>query len=63
MTTYDGKRVELHNMKPDRAGDIAEDQSKQYPEVVARLTKMALDWYATQPTKADPTCISPGKDA
>ncbi|TWU44222.1 Arylsulfatase [Novipirellula aureliae] len=61
VTTFDGKRVELHNMKTDRAEDIAKDQSKEYPEVVSRLTKMVLDWKATLPTEADPTCLSPGK--
>ncbi|EMI43313.1 sulfatase-like hydrolase/transferase [Rhodopirellula sp. SWK7] len=61
VTTYDGQRVELHNMKTDRAEDIAKDQSKEHPELVSRLTKMALDWKATLPTKANPTCLSSEK--
>ncbi|QDU91351.1 Arylsulfatase [Pirellulimonas nuda] len=63
VTTFDGARAELHNLKADRAEAVAKDQSKEHPEIAARLTKMALDWYATLPTKADPTCISPSRGA
>ncbi|MEP6672079.1 MAG: sulfatase-like hydrolase/transferase [Chthoniobacter sp.] len=62
VTTFDGKRVELHNLIADRNEDIAKDQSKEHPELVARLTKMALDWYATLPAKVDPTCVDPKRD-
>jgi len=62
VTTFDGSRVELHNLIADRDEDIAKDKSKENPELVAKLTKMALDWYATHPTKADPTCIDPERD-
>jgi N-acetylgalactosamine-6-sulfatase len=58
VTTFDGQRVELHNLKSNRAEDVAKDQSKDHPEIVARLTKLALDWKATLPTKADPACVS-----
>ena len=58
VTTYDGKRIELHNLKSDRSEDIAQDQSKKHPEIVTRLTRMVFDWYATLPTKPDPGCLS-----
>jgi N-acetylgalactosamine-6-sulfatase len=58
VTTYDGKRVELHNMKTDRAEEIGKDLSKKYPEVVARLKKMVLEWKATLPVTVDPSCVS-----
>lgn len=58
VTTDDGKRVELHNLKSNRAEDAAKDQSKDHPEIVARLTKLALDWKATLPTEANPECRS-----
>lgn len=57
VTTFDGQKVELHNLKSNRSEDIARDQSKDHPEIVARLTKQALDWNATLPTKADPGCL------
>lgn len=58
MMTYGAERVELHNLKTDRAEDVSKDQAKAHPEIVARLSKLALDWHATLPTKADPTCVS-----
>ncbi len=59
LTTYDGKRVALHNLKEDRAEAAGQDRSKREPEIVARLSKLVLDWYATLPTKVDPTCVNP----
>ncbi|GDY20622.1 N-acetylgalactosamine-6-sulfatase [Verrucomicrobiota bacterium] len=58
VTTFDGQKVELHNLKSNRAEDVAKDQSKDHPEIVARLKKQALDWNATLPSKADPACVS-----
>ena len=58
VTTYDGQQVELHNLKANRAEDISNDQSKDHPEIVARLKKLALDWNAKLPTKADPSCLA-----
>lgn len=58
VTTFDGKQTELHNLTSDRSEDIAKDQSKQNPEITARLSKLVLDWYATLPTTADPSCLS-----
>ena len=63
VTTFDGKRVELHNLIADRDEDIAKDQSKEHPEIVARLSKLALDWFATLPTTVDPTCVSSTRPA
>jgi len=59
VTTLDGKRVELHNLKSDFLEDVDKDQSKKHPEIVKRLTKMVLDWYATLPTVADTSCVNP----
>jgi arylsulfatase A-like enzyme len=54
--TDDAKRVELHRLKNDRteSADVAQD----HPEIVARLTKLVLDWQTTLPAKPDPLCIS-----
>ena len=54
--TYDAKRVELHQLGNDRAE--AKDLSKVHPEIVARLSKLALEWKATLPEKPNPGCIS-----
>jgi N-acetylgalactosamine-6-sulfatase len=57
LTTYDGARTELYDLTANRAEDAAKDQSKQQPEIVARLTRLVLEWYATLPTEANPECI------
>ena len=54
--THDAKRVELHQLSNDRAE--AKDVSKEHPEIVERLAKLALDWKATLPEKPNPDCIS-----
>ncbi|HEY2574573.1 MAG TPA: sulfatase-like hydrolase/transferase, partial [Verrucomicrobiaceae bacterium] len=56
VLTDDTKRVELHRIPSDRAEST--DNAKDYPEVVARLTKLVLDWKATLPPKPDEACIS-----
>ena len=56
VTTFDGKRSELYNLPANRAEDVAKNQAKEHPQVVARLTRLALEWNATLPTKADPAC-------
>jgi N-acetylgalactosamine-6-sulfatase len=56
VMTDDAQRVELHHLTHDRAE--ATDVAKEHPEVVARLTKLALDWKATLPTGVDPSCVS-----
>ena len=63
LMTEDAKRVELHNLKTDRAEEAGKDLSKAYPKIVARLTKMTLDWKVTLPTKVDPNCVSPKRGA
>ena len=45
-------------MKSNRAKYTALDQFKTHPEIAARLTRMALEWNATLPTKPDPACVS-----
>ncbi|MFN0080500.1 MAG: sulfatase-like hydrolase/transferase [Prosthecobacter sp.] len=61
LMTYGAERVELHDLSSDRAE--AMDVSKDHPEVVAKLSKLLLDWYATLPTEADPTCLSKPRDS
>ncbi|MEP6672080.1 MAG: hypothetical protein ABJF10_23155 [Chthoniobacter sp.] len=54
--TDDAKRVELHRLTEDRAE--ANDVAKEHPDIVARLSKLALDWKATLPTKPNPECLT-----
>ena len=61
VTTFDGRRVELHDLGSDRAEEASRDRSREQPALVARLTKLALAWQATLPTKADPACTAPPK--
>jgi hypothetical protein len=56
VMTDDAKRVELHRLTDDRAE--AADVARDHPEVVARLTKLALDWKATLPKAPNPECVS-----
>jgi len=58
VTTFEGDRIELHNMKENRAEDASKDLSKENPEVVTRLKKMLFAWYAELPTTADPACLA-----
>lgn len=56
VMTYDGSRVELHQLINDRAE--SNDVSKEHPEIVSRLSRLALDWKATLPAAPDHECIS-----
>jgi N-acetylgalactosamine-6-sulfatase len=56
VLTDDAQRFELHHLTDDRAE--ATDVSKKHPDIVARLSKMALDWKATLPTQPNPECLS-----
>ena len=58
VMTYDADRVELHDLSSDRAEDAGRDQSKAHPEIVTRLSKLALEWYASLPKEVDPSCVS-----
>lgn len=58
VTTFDGRRVELHNVELNRTEDAGRDAAKSHPEVVLRLSKLVRDWNATLPVKADPACVS-----
>jgi len=53
VMTYDKSRVELYNVVKDLAE--AKDVAADHPDIVKRLTKMALDWKATLP-KSPPAC-------
>jgi len=57
VMTDDVQRVELHHLANDRAE--ATDVAKDHPDIVARLSKMALEWKATLPTTPNPDCLSP----
>jgi N-acetylgalactosamine-6-sulfatase len=57
--TYDGRRVELHHLGNDRAEAVEKNVANKHPELVARLSKLALEWKATLPEKPNPECISP----
>ena len=54
--TADAQRVALHRVTTDRAEST--DVAKNHPDIVARLTQLALEWEATLPAKPDPACIS-----
>ena len=54
--TYDARRLELHHLANDRSE--SKDVAKDHPDIVARLTKLALDWKASLPEKPNPECIS-----
>jgi len=54
--TADAQRVELHRIPEDRAE--SKDVSKDHPEIVARLSKLAMEWKASMPANPDPSCIS-----
>jgi N-acetylgalactosamine-6-sulfatase len=56
LLTADAQRVALHRLTTDRAEAI--DVAKDHPEIVTRLTQLALAWKATLPTTVDPSCIS-----
>jgi N-acetylgalactosamine-6-sulfatase len=58
LLTTNARRVELHDLSADRSEDAKRDLAKEHPEVVERLSRMALDWYATLPTAVDPSCVS-----
>ena len=58
VTTFDGQRVELHNLKANRTEDAGKDAAQAHPEITLRLSKLVRDWVATLPTKADPACVS-----
>lgn len=56
MIPEQGKRSELYNIPADRAE--SKDVSKDHPEIVAKLSKLAHDWKGTLPTQPNPDCIS-----
>ena len=60
VLTHDAKRVQLYHLNYDRAE--SKDIAKENPEVVSRLSKLALDWKATLPKKPNPECLTPVPD-
>jgi arylsulfatase A-like enzyme len=61
VTTFDGQRVELHDLKANRTEDARKDAAQAHPEITLRLGKLVRDWHATLPTKPDPACVSNGQ--
>ncbi|MGJ8650357.1 MAG: sulfatase-like hydrolase/transferase [Opitutaceae bacterium] len=58
VTTFEGDRVELYNMKENRFEDVSLEKSKENPEITARLKQLLFEWYAELPTEADPACLA-----
>jgi N-acetylgalactosamine-6-sulfatase len=58
VMTYDAARVELHDLSTDRAEAVQNNVAKAHPDVVARLSQLAMTWHAGLPVKADPSCLS-----
>ena len=58
VTTFDGQRVELYDLKANHAEDAGKDAAQAHPEITLRLSKLVRDWYATLPTKPDPACVN-----
>jgi arylsulfatase A-like enzyme len=61
VMTFDQSRIELHDLCKDRTE--TDNVAADHPEVVARLSKMALDWKATLPTEVNPDFCSQERDA
>jgi arylsulfatase A-like enzyme len=61
VTTFDGQRVELHNLKANRIEDASKDAAQAHPEITQRLGRLVRAWNATLPTKPDPACVSKGQ--
>ena len=61
VMTEDAKRVELYQLHDDRTE--SKDVAKDHPEVVAKLTRLALDWKVTLPATPNPACITTVPDA
>ena len=56
VMTHDSKRMELHQLTSDQ--DESNDVAKDHPQIVARLSRLALEWKASLPAQPDPGCIS-----
>ncbi|MEY2879438.1 MAG: Arylsulfatase [Verrucomicrobiota bacterium] len=56
LLTDDAQRVALHHIPSDRTESA--NVAQAHPEIVARLTQLALAWKATLPLKPDPACMS-----
>ncbi len=56
LLAAESKRAELYRLPTDRAE--ARDIAKEHPTIVARLTRLALDWQTTLPAQPDPACLS-----
>ena len=57
LLTYDAQRVALHRLPTDRSEAV--DVARDHPAVVARLSKLALDWKATLPLQPPSAGFSP----
>lgn len=52
----DATRVELHDLLKDRLEGV--DVAKDHPDIVDRLSKLALEWKATLPESPNPECLT-----
>jgi N-acetylgalactosamine-6-sulfatase len=57
LLTADARRVSLHRLPEDRAE--ARDVAAENPAVVARLSRLALDWRASLPSTPPADCFAP----
>ena len=57
LLTADAGRVSLHRLPEDRAE--ARDVAAENPAVVARLSRLALDWRASLPSTPPADCFAP----
>ena len=57
LLTEEAKRVALHRVAADRAE--ADDVAAAHPEIVARLSRLALAWQASLPKEPPAGCFSP----
>lgn len=56
LLTENGNQAELYRLPEDRAESV--DVAKNHPDIVARLSALAISWNRTLPEKPDPRCIS-----
>lgn len=56
LMTDNADRVELYRLTDDRGEST--NMAKEHPEIVTRLSQLAMDWRATLPTSPNPECIS-----
>lgn len=56
LISDDPERTELFDLRLDRSESM--DVSKQHPDVVNRLSSLAIEWSSTLPEQPSPQCIA-----